>query len=155
MFGSFLKALLEGRRRRLLRQRRWSPNYGPACESLEGRKLLSASATFAPSSGVLTVTGDAQSNTLVVGRDAAGPWLGFQAWRPTFDALLLARARELDVAVVQPCPGVQPVVAGRHLVGVDTPLGSFRAPITVDATGRRRAASPCVRMFSCLSSIYR
>ena len=40
MFGSFLKALLEGRRRRLLRQRRWSPNYGPACESLEGRKLL-------------------------------------------------------------------------------------------------------------------
>jgi len=72
MFGSFLKALLEGRRRRLLRQRRWSPNYGPACESLEGRQLLSASASFVPSSGVLTVFGDAQNNTLIVGRDAAG-----------------------------------------------------------------------------------
>src|SRR5580765_8504204 len=77
MFGSLLKALLEGRRRRLARRPRTSVNYGPAecsraCESLEGRWLLSASAVFVPSTGILTVFGDAQNNVLTVGRDAAG-----------------------------------------------------------------------------------
>src|SRR5579872_4487341 len=72
MFRSFLQALQDGRRRRLSRRRRWSPDYGPACESLEGCKLLSTNASFAPNSGVLTVTGDAHNNTLIVGRDAAG-----------------------------------------------------------------------------------
>jgi Ca2+-binding RTX toxin-like protein len=77
MFGSLLKALLEGRRRRLSRRPRQSVNSTPAdyslgCESLEGRWLLSASAVFVPSTGTLTVFGDAQNNTLTVGRDAAG-----------------------------------------------------------------------------------
>lgn len=75
MFRSFLEALLAGRRRRLAhqaRRRRSAPSYGPAAECLESRKLLSASAIFVPSTGVLTVTGDAQNNTLTVARDAAG-----------------------------------------------------------------------------------
>jgi len=75
MFRSFLQALLEGRRRRLSRQsrrRRTALNYGSAAECLESRNLLSASAVFVPSTGVLTVIGDAQDNTLTVSRDAAG-----------------------------------------------------------------------------------
>lgn len=72
IFRSFLQALLEGRRRRLSKRPRVSSNWGPACESVEPRTLLSASAVFVPASGVLTVTGDAQNNTLTVGRDAAG-----------------------------------------------------------------------------------
>lgn len=72
MFRSFLDAMLEGRRRRMLRRARPSTGYGHACEFLESRKMLTASAVFAPATGVLTVTGDAQDNTLTVGRDAAG-----------------------------------------------------------------------------------
>jgi Ca2+-binding RTX toxin-like protein len=72
MFGSFLKALLAGRRRRLSKVRRNPANYGFSSETLEVRTLLSASAVFDPASGVLTVIGDAQNNTLTVGRDAAG-----------------------------------------------------------------------------------
>ena len=72
IFTSFLQALLEGRRRRLSRRLRKRPDYGFSSEPLEVRKLLSASASFVPASGVLTVTGDAQNNTLTVGRDAAG-----------------------------------------------------------------------------------
>jgi Ca2+-binding RTX toxin-like protein len=70
--SSFLQALLEGRRRRLSRRPRKSPNYAPVCQALEVRALLSASAVFAANTGVLTVTGDAQNNALTVSRDAAG-----------------------------------------------------------------------------------
>ncbi len=71
-FNSFLQALREGRRRRLMRRRRKSPDYAPVCQALEVRALLSASAVFVPATGVLTVTGDAQNNALTVGRDTAG-----------------------------------------------------------------------------------
>jgi Ca2+-binding RTX toxin-like protein len=71
-FRSLLHALLEGRRRRLSRRPRRSPDYAPVSQVLEVRTLLSASAVFSASTGVLTVTGDAQNNTLTVGRDAAG-----------------------------------------------------------------------------------
>src|SRR5689334_22676473 len=37
------------------------------------------------------------------GADADGPWLGFQAWRPAFDQILLDRARSLGATVLQPC----------------------------------------------------
>ena len=72
---SFLQALLEGRRRRLMRRPRQSPAYPPVCQTLEVRALLSASATFTPATGILTVTGDAQNNSLTVSRDTAGDLL--------------------------------------------------------------------------------
>ena len=31
------------------------------------------------------------------GRDASGPWSGFQFWRADFDALLVERAREVGI----------------------------------------------------------
>jgi Ca2+-binding RTX toxin-like protein len=71
-FRSLLRALLEGRRRRLMKRRRNVPEYAHACQVLEVRSLLSATASFAANTGVLTVTGDAQNNALTVSRDAAG-----------------------------------------------------------------------------------
>jgi len=76
MFGSMLQALLEGRRRRLSKRPRRSAGFAPGvaaeCESLEGRALLSVTAAFVPTSGVLTVIGDAHDNAVTVNRDAAG-----------------------------------------------------------------------------------
>lgn len=69
------------------------------------------------------------------GADDAGPWLGLQAWRADFDALLLARARAVGVAVLQPCRAVRPLVAGARVVGVETSAGPLVAPFVVDAAG--------------------
>jgi flavin-dependent dehydrogenase len=72
------------------------------------------------------------------GRDAEGPWRGFQAGREVFDALLLARARALGVEVLQPCPISDVIVDGGRVAGVETPAGPIRARFVVDATGRRQ-----------------
>jgi hypothetical protein len=44
-------------------------------ERLEGRRLFAVTAQFEPGSGVLTVSGDALGNTILVSRDAAGALL--------------------------------------------------------------------------------
>ena len=63
------------------------------------------------------------------------PWLGFQAWRPVLDAILLRRARELGVEVWQPCAAVSPVMRDGQVLGVVTERGEVRARFVVDATG--------------------
>ena len=68
------------------------------------------------------------------GGDASGPWAGFQVWRQDFDALLLARAREVGVEIRQPC-AVTGMDAGNAVV---TAQGPFTARILVDATGRAK-----------------
>ena len=71
------------------------------------------------------------------GHDVTGPWLGFQAWRPTFDALLLDHARRLGTHVLQPCRALRPLCATGRVVGVATDEGPLRARFIVDASGRR------------------
>src|SRR5258706_6412893 len=44
-------------------------------ESLEQRQMLSVTAAFIPVAGILAVFGDAQNNSIVVSRDAAGKLL--------------------------------------------------------------------------------
>jgi flavin-dependent dehydrogenase len=75
------------------------------------------------------------------GEDAEGPWLGFQAWRPTLDALLLERARGLGVRILQPCPVTGPLFRDGKIAGVETASGTVRTEVVVDATGRWRALS--------------
>jgi flavin-dependent dehydrogenase len=75
------------------------------------------------------------------GEDAEGPWLGFQAWRPIFDALLLDRARRIGVAILQPYPVNGLLTRGGRVTGVETASGPVRAQVVVDATGRWRALS--------------
>lgn len=72
MFGPFLKALQEGRRRRLSRRRREITSRDLCGQRLEDRIVPAATAVFSATTGVLSVFGDAQNNTLTVSRDAAG-----------------------------------------------------------------------------------
>ncbi|HWB13746.1 MAG TPA: calcium-binding protein [Pirellulales bacterium] len=55
-------------RNKLRRQKR----FAPALEQLAERILPTVTAEFVPTTGILSVVGDAQSNTIVVSRDAAG-----------------------------------------------------------------------------------
>lgn len=73
------------------------------------------------------------------GTDGTDPWLGFQAWRPTFDTILLDRARDLGVEVRQPCQPDGVILDGSRVVGVETAGGPVRAGMVIDATGRWRA----------------
>jgi Ca2+-binding RTX toxin-like protein len=57
---------------RVGRKRLTKRTFTPEMESLSERILPAITATFIPSVGLLTVTGDAQDNAIVVGRDAAG-----------------------------------------------------------------------------------
>src|SRR5262245_38114432 len=49
--------------------------FVPGIESLGDRVLPSVTATFLPNAGTLSIFGDAQDNTIVVSRDAAGKLL--------------------------------------------------------------------------------
>jgi flavin-dependent dehydrogenase len=86
--------------------------------------------------GVWVSWGDAEPRFDAYGSDETGPWRGFQALRGAFDALLVARARELGAVVCERCRAVAPVVGhdGR-VVGVETPAGVLRARYVIDAGG--------------------
>jgi flavin-dependent dehydrogenase len=71
------------------------------------------------------------------GRDADGPWCGFQAWRATFDALLLERAREAGVEIHQPCSAREVIREKGRVTGVVTSADPLTAAWTVDAAGGR------------------
>ena len=70
------------------------------------------------------------------GSDNDGPWLGFQAWRPEFDAILLNRARDLGVTIWQPCSDIAPLLRDGTICGVESANGTVEAKFVVDATGR-------------------
>lgn len=71
------------------------------------------------------------------GVDENGLWLGFQAWRADFDAILLERARQVGVQVLQPCRALQAIVNNGRVRGVLTSQGAVRAHFVVDASGDR------------------
>jgi flavin-dependent dehydrogenase len=70
------------------------------------------------------------------GRDAAGPWRGFQVSRAAFDTMLLARAQAVGATIVQPCRVLGLRFDGKRVIGVATEIGSVSARFVVDATGR-------------------
>ena len=72
------------------------------------------------------------------GSDASGPWSGIQFWRADFDALLVARAREVGADVRQPCAVTGTLMRDGRLEGVETAGGLIRARMVVDATGATR-----------------
>lgn len=71
------------------------------------------------------------------GSDANGPWLGLQAWRAEFDQILLQRARELGVRILQPCSVGRAIVRDDTVVGVESDQGNIFADFTIDAAGSR------------------
>lgn len=70
------------------------------------------------------------------GQDDQGPWLGFQVWRADFDAMLLERAREIGVKILQPCAAHDVLLEHGAVAGVQTAAGPIRAPVVIDASGR-------------------
>ncbi|KAA6453974.1 NAD(P)/FAD-dependent oxidoreductase [Bacillus atrophaeus] len=94
-------------------------------------------------SGFLRHTGnwvqwDGERHFLPFGSDEAGQWLGFQAWRADFDAILLEQAISLGVEVRQPCRALRPIISHNRVVGVVTSEGEVRSSFVIDATGRRQ-----------------
>lgn len=70
------------------------------------------------------------------GEDGSGQWLGFQVWRSDFDAMLLDRAREVGVKILQPCTVKKVLMTRGTVTRVITSAGEVTAPIVVDASGR-------------------
>lgn len=83
------------------------------------------------------VTWGEQSTVSRFGGSDGEPWLGFQAWRPTLDAILLRRAAELGAKIWQPCAATNPMVKDMRVSGVRTDHGKVRAKYLIDATGGR------------------
>jgi flavin-dependent dehydrogenase len=71
------------------------------------------------------------------GADDTERWRGLQAWRATFDAILLRRARSAGVKILQPCRAIRPIVAEGVVQGALTSAGAIRAQVVVDAAGDR------------------
>src|SRR5262249_43132228 len=83
------------------------------------------------------VSWDGPPRFVPFGKDDDGPWLGIQAWRPTFDAILLERARQLGVSVEQPGQPRRVLQVGSRVSGIITDHGRLEAHFVVDATGQR------------------
>jgi 2-polyprenyl-6-methoxyphenol hydroxylase-like FAD-dependent oxidoreductase len=83
----------------------------------------------------IVVTNQQDQKFTPFGADESGPWLGFQAWRADFDAILLAQAHRCGVEIVQPCQALQPILTAGRVTGVQTDHGDFSARFTIDASG--------------------
>lgn len=71
------------------------------------------------------------------GSDADGPWLGFQAWRSDLDQILLDRAKELGVEILQPAKAIKPLLAKNRVVGIASTKGRLHSHFVIDAAGSR------------------
>jgi len=71
------------------------------------------------------------------GSDSRGPWLGYQAWRPIFDEILLRRAKKEGAQIMQPCVARAPLIDNGRVCGVRTSDGDLSARFVLDATGAR------------------
>lgn len=70
------------------------------------------------------------------GADAEGPWQGYQIVREQLDTILMARARDLGVIVLQPQAAVEPIIRGGRVAGIRS-RSDINAGFVVDATGVR------------------
>jgi flavin-dependent dehydrogenase len=64
-------------------------------------------------------------------------WRGFQAWRATFDALMMDRARELGVCIKQPSKVTTLLRTTAGVSGVQTPNGPITCDFLIDAGGSK------------------
>ena len=75
-------------------------------------------------------------NLIPFGEDENGPWLGYQIWRATLDGILLKRAHECGVFILQPCQSLDVILDNsKRVIGVKTSFGNFLADFVIDATG--------------------
>src|SRR5436190_10605590 len=110
------------------------PGVEPLLAQL-GVKEAVLGAGFLRHSGYKVRWEDSQSRFVSYGQDATGPWQGFQAWRATFDAILMDRAVEAGVRVIQPCAARSLLTQNGRVLGVNTGQGKIAASFVIDATG--------------------
>ena len=73
---------------------------------------------------------------LPYGEDSDGPWLGFQADRRTFHRILQQAAVDAQATLIRNTRPEAVLVEGKRVTGVIVNGNHFRAPWTIDATGR-------------------
>jgi flavin-dependent dehydrogenase len=79
-----------------------------------------------------------RSQFVPFGEDERGAWRGYQIWRSDLDSILLDRARDLGVEVLQPCRVTGVALKNRRVTGVRSDHGELRARVTLDAAGERQ-----------------
>ena len=87
---------------------------------------------------------DGEPRFVPYGEDGGGPWRGLQAWRADFDAMLLERAKELGVRILQPCLALEPTLSQYRVHGLETSAGPVEANFVVDAAGSRHWLARCL-----------
>ena len=70
------------------------------------------------------------------GKDKNGRWLGYQAFRPELDNILLSKAKELGVRVIQPTRVLEVLSESGRLIGAKSSSGKeILADFVIDAGG--------------------
>ncbi|CAG9226335.1 FAD-dependent oxidoreductase [Paraburkholderia sabiae] len=69
------------------------------------------------------------------GASGLNEWLGYQVGRADLDAILMARARKLGVAILQPCRAVD-LWFEKNVAVVSTEQGNIAAGYVIDASGQ-------------------
>ncbi|YCM47077.1 NAD(P)/FAD-dependent oxidoreductase (plasmid) [Verrucomicrobiaceae bacterium 227] len=112
------------------------PGIEPLLEKLGVAEAVNA-AGFLRFPGIRVAWADCTERFDAFGEDERGAWLGYQAWRPKFDAILLEEAKARGVIVHQPCRVLKVLTEDERVVGVATDQGEFRSRWVVDGSGRR------------------
>lgn len=73
-------------------------------------------------------------------------WFGYQAWRARLDSILLERARNAGVRVLQPVRARELVRDGKRVIGVISDEGLLEADFILDGTGGSRWLSRQMQM---------
>jgi len=112
------------------------PGIEPLLEKLGVAEAVNA-AGFLRFPGIRVAWDDQTERFDAFGEDERGTWRGYQAWRPTFDSILLDEAKACGVSVIQPCQVRRALVEDEKVVGIATDQGEFRSRWVLDGSGRR------------------
>lgn len=85
-------------------------------------------------SGIWTTWQEA-SKFVAFGGDSQRPWCGYQITRSTLDQVLLGRARQLGVRILQPCGKTKIFHDNGRVGGVRYEHGEVKARFIIDASG--------------------
>jgi flavin-dependent dehydrogenase len=122
------------------------PGIEPLLDSL-GVKDNILAAGFLRHAGHKVKWGEADPELIVTyGQDSNGRWQAFQAWRDRFDMILMNRAKQIGVCVMQPCRVRRVLTQQRRVCGVDTDLGQLNANFVIDAAGDRHWLAKQLRL---------
>jgi flavin-dependent dehydrogenase len=121
------------------------PGIEPLLDQL-GVKEAVLKAGFLRHKGYQVRWEDARSRFTAYGQGDNGPWESFQAWRAEFDTILMNRAHEVGVRVIQPCRANRVLTEQGRVIGTETDTGKLKAAFLVDATGDRHWLATRLRL---------